>query len=245
MSKGTQLVPADQPPMKIVKSGGVNHYYISNSGSSTSTSPVTSNSVTYSTTSDVLTWNDCTTFKAVTVLQEDDDIAIDHRRKRLYKLWEKYNCFYVLNKDAKYELPDGTELIIDKDGNYTFKKNRKVIYRANPFRDFNPYVNASDLLEEFIKFCGEEDVSQQEFLKLPLELFIAWMVTRAAEKDGDEPDPMEKAILHNGMAKLAPPSKPKCFHCGRFISMDKFRMGMNFCNGDHMDRHLVRSGAAM
>lgn len=75
--------------------------------------------------------------------------------------------------------------------------------------EFNRYINASDLLEEFIKFLGENDVRKGQVMELPLELFIKWLVIRACEEDKEEP---------NVTLALPPPkTKPRCMGCQKFI----------------------------
>lgn len=112
-------------------------------------------------------------------------------------------------KLCRIDLPDGAKINIRADGGYTIEdKQAKVVYRANRVREFNRYINASDLLEEFIRFAGAEGVRQGEFMRLPLKLFVAWLIVRAAEADG-EPSPAPA---------LADLRKPHCVACGRFIS---------------------------
>jgi hypothetical protein len=80
---------------------------------------------------------------------------------------------------------------------------------VKPPAGFNKYVNASDLLEEFIGFLGDEKVRQSEVMGLPIELFIKWLVIRACEEDGEEP---------NTILELpAPKSQPRCLGCQRFM----------------------------
>lgn len=83
------------------------------------------------------------------------------------------------------------------------------IPHAPPPRSFNRYVNASDLLEEFIGFVGAEGVSQGEVLGLPVDLFIKWLVIRACEEDAEVP-PVT--------LQLPPrPAQPRCVGCGRWM----------------------------
>ena len=80
-------------------------------------------------------------------------------------------------------------------GNYSIEDDHaRVVYKANRIREFNPYVSASDLLEEFIKFLGVAGVLQREVLNMPINVFIHWLIYKAAERDGDEvrdvPEPL-------------------------------------------------------
>jgi hypothetical protein len=75
---------------------------------------------------------------------------------------------------------------------------------------FNRYVNASDLLEEFIAFLGAEGVRKGEVMGLPVELFIKWLVIRACEQDREEPG----VVLNLPAPKL----QPRCLGCGRWMA---------------------------
>jgi hypothetical protein len=88
-------------------------------------------------------------------------------------------------------------------------------YRQPPPRHFNRFLNASDLMEEFVREMGELGVKQGEFMKLPTDLFINWLVIKAAEADGEGPPEGVRLALPPGVRAL--PSR-----CGRghFVSND-------------------------
>ena len=80
-----------------------------------------------------------------------------------------------------------------------------------PPEGFNRYVNASDLLEEYIRWLGEQRVRSAQVLGLPLELFVKWLVLRACEQEGEEP----------GLTLELPSPRRhsrRCAGCGRFIA---------------------------
>jgi len=81
--------------------------------------------------------------------------------------------------------------------------------RRLPPREFNKYLNTSDLLEEFIGWLGSEGVRQGEVMDLPIELFIKWLIVRAAEADGEEPE-VEVTVPK----RL---SQPRCLGCQRWM----------------------------
>lgn len=83
------------------------------------------------------------------------------------------------------------------------------IRRLPPPREFNPYINASDMLEEFFRFLGTEQVRKREVFKLPLDLFVKWLIIRACEADGEEP-PVTLELP-------APKQQPRCLGCQRFL----------------------------
>lgn len=97
-------------------------------------------------------------------------------------------------------------------------------------RVLNRYLNASDLLEEFIRDLKPLGVKQDEVLNVPIELFINWLVIRSAEEDGIEdhdapalPDLIER--------------NDRCKSCGRYVT-NSIRKSQNlFCNGVCLDNH--------
>ena len=134
---------------------------------------------------------------------------------------------------GQIHLPDGAYVRVEKDQSYSIvDKYAKVTYRANRIRDFNRYINASDLIEEFIHFLMSEGVPPALMLKIPIEVFINFLVLRAAEVDR-EPVPSDVKIAdHPALPK--PSSNPRCNHCGRFITSEKHVHGINFCNEQHL-----------
>ena len=120
-------------------------------------------------------------------------------------------------------MPDGSIIEISRDGNYVINdKNSKPTYRANRLgREFNKFMNASDLLEQFIDYVKVLDVSQTEFLKLPVELFINWLIMQAAIQDGEEP-PVVPML----------PAPNTCLHCKETIPANS---KLQFCSKEHMN----------
>lgn len=138
---------------------------------------------------------------------------------------------------ARIELPDGAIIDVKADGSYEIvDQDAKVTYKANRVREFNRYVNASDLLEEFIDFVdGVGGIDKDRFLALPIETFIRWLVLRAAQADGESMPEEEKAITQSVLALPAPNARVKrnCKCCGRFVSRRRVDNAMLFCSADH------------
>ena len=105
--------------------------------------------------------------------------------------------------------------------------------RSNPPRDFNRYLNASDMLEEFIRFCGRLGVSQAEMMSLPVELFANFLVTEAAKEDGE--DPPEEAEVRR--------PQYRCLSCGQYIPRKMGIAGFNYCSPAHAGLHVARIAA--
>lgn len=137
------------------------------------------------------------------------------------------------------KLPDGSRIELRKDGSFElFDADAKVTYRANRVRNYNTFLNASDKLEAFIRFCGTVGVRQDEVLRLPIELFIAWLVIEAARQDGEaEPD----LPLVPDLKKIV---KPRCNGCGRFLALQKRQRKIDFCAPRCFERHYVKALAA-
>lgn len=134
------------------------------------------------------------------------------------------------------ELPDGTLINIKGDGSYELNdKDAKVVYRACRVRDFNKFLNVSDRLEEFIKYCDEVGVRSDEMLKLPIDLFIAWVCLEAAKMD-KEPEPNLRLL-----PRLTTHAKPRCLACARFISRKMKAKAIEVCNPKCFERHYTRA----
>lgn len=141
---------------------------------------------------------------------------------------------------ARIELPDGAILDVKQDGSYEIvDQDAKVTYKANRVREFNRYVNASDLLEEFIDFVDEVGgINKERFLALPIETFIRWLVLRAAQADGETLPEEETAITQSVLALPSPTRRlaRNCKCCGRFVTRKRAENGVFFCSTEHFAR---------
>jgi len=137
-----------------------------------------------------------------------------------------------LTSAIKIQLKDGSVIDVDTQGNYkVLDKDAKVTYKANNFRGFNKFINASDLLEDFIKDLGKLGARQKDVLDTPIEVFITWLILKAAEQDGDVSPDLPK--LESQI-----PKQPHCKCCGRFIKNVLAQQGFNFCNPIHANRYF-------
>lgn len=149
-------------------------------------------------------------------------------------------CSVADGETATIKMPDGSVIDVQKDGSFTIDdKDSKVIYRANRIRDFNPFINVSDRMEDFIAFCNEHGVRQGELLELPLKLFIGWLVIKAAEAD-HEPAPDVKLL-----PDLRQRRQPRCPSCGRFTRIAMRAKRIEFCAPACFSRHFDRSALAI
>lgn len=132
-------------------------------------------------------------------------------------------------REVRVPLGDGSTLFVDANGNFRVDdKNAKVIYKANRVREFNPFVNASDLLAEFLRFVGSLGVKRGEVQTLPLGLFVNWLIIRAAEVDSD---PVPADIIPVPQHKLLRGRvSPRCLVCQRYVKRLAASAGFAFCN---------------
>jgi hypothetical protein len=142
-----------------------------------------------------------------------------------------------LAKGQTYDLPDGGKLVIDDNGNYKVEEDdAKVVYQANRVREWSPYLNASDMLGKFMEQVATMGVSRKEVLQLPLELFVAWLVIEAAERDGDEvPEDVVPVKQHRALGEVV---RPKCLACGKFVKKLHARHRFPFCDLGHAERYM-------
>jgi len=150
-------------------------------------------------------------------------------------------------QEVSFDLPNGAKLEVKRDGSIeVIDANAKVVYKACSTREFNRFINASDLLQEFIIFLGTLGVKQGQVLNIPIELFINWLVFKAAEQDHESPPsnltPPESHPRLLAVKERA--NSPKCLCCGRFIRKDVADKGFNFCDGSHASRFAEKLSLA-
>jgi len=139
--------------------------------------------------------------------------------------------------NSELKLPDGSVIKVDGFGNYTISdKDAVVTYKGSNTREFNKFINSSDLLEAFIKDLGDLGVKQHEVLDVPIEMFINWLIFKAAEEDGDEA-PKDVPLLESS---VSPHKHPKCLCCGKFIKKKLVEHKIHFCTPKHHERYLER-----
>lgn len=139
-----------------------------------------------------------------------------------------------------YDMPDGSKVIVELDGGFHIDdKDAKVIYRAARVRDFNPFLNASDLIEEYIGELVPQGIRQDEVLHLEIEHFIYWLVCKAAERDNDQL-PADLPRLPDLRAAVARERSPRCGYCGQYIRRVLAAAQIYFCSPIHMEKKLLR-----
>lgn len=146
-------------------------------------------------------------------------------------------------------LPDGGVFECRADGSYRVRDaDARVTYAAARHREFNRYLNASDLVAEFIEAVGLIGLTSREILKVPVELLIAFLVVRAAEADGEDVPVRERSMLdgaRDAVLRLpapapAPRGQNRCACCGRFFPKAMHSSGLMHCTPEHAAEHHRR-----
>lgn len=149
-----------------------------------------------------------------------------------------------LSGRRRYGLPNGAVLHVSQGGDVRVEdRDAKVVYEAASRREFNPYVNASDVLAEFVKYAGGLGVRRSEFLGLPIGLFVNWLVVTAAEKD-KEPVPEDVRPLPELVARHRLAQRGARCTCGRFVRRALADGGFRYCGPGCAERHYRRLSTA-
>lgn len=136
-------------------------------------------------------------------------------------------------------MPDRSRILIDAQGNFEIlDEDAKVTYQAHRNRNFNPYVNAGDMVATFIDYLRTiPGVYREDVSTLPIQLFVHWLIIEAAKRDHDPvpedvEDPREARLLKGRIL-------PQCElpTCRRFIKKTLARSGFRYCNPDHAEEH--------
>jgi len=102
-----------------------------------------------------------------------------------------------------YRLPGGAILTIEKDRSYHIDdSNHKTTYAANPIRDWNEFINVSDVLDKFMVYIADLNLTKEQFLELPMRLFMLWLVIQAAKKDKEPVPQAEQQQLELALEPL-------------------------------------------
>lgn len=163
-------------------------------------------------------------------ITQDDNIGYP-----LEPVYENDRCYYQpqKNRPVRIRLPDGTRLLVDDIGNWILDDtNTKKIRHGNNILPFNPYINVSDRMEEFMKFCANSGVHKENFMHLPIHLFIKWLVIEAAKVDKEEP-------TENLLPDLRKTIIPRCESCGKFLKQSAVAKKLVACSAECYDKLLT------
>lgn len=143
--------------------------------------------------------------------------------------------------EAVFTLPNGVQIKLHLDDSIEIdESNGTQLYKSSPTRNFNKYLNASDLLEDFVQYCAEEKMSRKDFSEIPISLFIYWLIVKAAEADGD--DTSDVLPLLTTTVNNTKNHRHRCRCCGKFLSKRHLENQIHFCSTDHMQRHMDKVG---
>lgn len=104
-----------------------------------------------------------------------------------------------------------------------------------PPRGFNVYLNAFDLLMEFTKEAHAAGIRRADFVRLPVELFVTWLILKSAEFDGIEPP--------EGTPRALPfPRRFRCLDCGRFVPAKHRDLQFPYCGVGCVEHRSAMEG---
>ena len=142
--------------------------------------------------------------------------------------------------NTTFVLPDGTEIKYHYDDRIEIDDSKgKRLYQSAPTRGFNKYLNASDLLEDFVRYCASERLSRKDFAELPLSLFIYWLIAKAAEADGDSTDDIVPLLETSVKQQRYQPHRCQC--CGKSLSKRFLENHVHFCSASHMQLYMDKA----
>jgi len=97
---------------------------------------------------------------------------------------------------GEYNLPGGAVLKIATDNSYTIDdSNHKTVHKANPNPDFNEAFCVSEVLEQFMAYVADLKLTKEQFMELPIRLFMLWLIIESCKKDGEPvPEPELKQL---------------------------------------------------
>jgi hypothetical protein len=150
--------------------------------------------------------------------------------------------------EYRIDLGNGEYLEVDADGKVTHHAQSTRIYEPCRRYEFNPFVNASDIMEEFVEFVAALGVRRQAFLELPLGLFVKYLILRSAEKDGDDLEELgvspESLRADKALVASTKPLKwsGRCLRCGRYVKRERVSLGFAFCSQSHGSEYAVAQG---
>ena len=97
---------------------------------------------------------------------------------------------------GEYNLPGGAVLKIAADNSYVIDdSNHKIVHKANPNPDFNEAFCVSEVLEQFMDYVAKLQLTKEQFMELPIRLFMLWLIIESCKKDGEPvPEPELKQL---------------------------------------------------
>lgn len=105
---------------------------------------------------------------------------------------------------SEIQLPDGAKITFDsKRKRFSIvTKDAKYTYKSKGTLEYNPFIETHDVLERFISYLSQHDVSKKDFMDMPMHLFIKWLVIESAKKDGEPVDENEVLQLTQNVKEI-------------------------------------------
>lgn len=94
-------------------------------------------------------------------------------------------------------------------------------------RRVNRFLATSDMLEEFLREMSAEGIGRASMLDLPIELFVSWLVVKAAEADQET---VPENVTDPRRRIHALPKRHLCRGCNNEITADLRARGLQWCS---------------
>lgn len=107
--------------------------------------------------------------------------------------------------------------------------------------EFSPYINATELVLEFLAEARRRlpGLTRERFLRLTIADFFAFLIRRAAEVDGVEPPEMATAEIQVATRQL------RCGWCARFLPKAYELLRLCYCGAGCLERAALRDGITL
>jgi hypothetical protein len=101
---------------------------------------------------------------------------------------------------------------------------------------FSPYISATELVVEFLNEAREKipGLTRQQFLRLTISDFFAFLIRRAAETDGVAAPELKEHDLT--------PRRARCGGCGRFLARRFELARLGHCGAPCLERAARKAG---
>lgn len=107
--------------------------------------------------------------------------------------------------------------------------------------EFNPYINATELVIEFLAEARRliPELSRERFLRLTIADFFAFLIRRAAQADGVSPPEIAAGEIP------VPSPRHRCAGCGRFLPRRFELLRLYHCGTLCLEQAAARNGICL
>lgn len=166
-----------------------------------------------------------------------------------WKAWDSTSSFFYPDKVLATDWISANMTATATTASYSFPvyvSGATSVQALEPVRrpaplEFSPYINATELVMEFLAEARVRlpGLTRERFLRLTIADFFAFLIRRAAEVDGVEPPEMAKTELR------VPTRLSRCGWCARFLPRSYDLLRMSHCGVRCLRRAAERDGIAL